>query len=314
MWGATTPARYNRADMESAPTGQKKMTGVFVGAGHWPARKRDEKMNYDLIALDMDGTVLTSKKVISPRTHEAIQTALDRGKEVIFATGRCPAEMREHFAAYPRMKYAMCLSGAMVQDLRTGEALASTTIPKVLALRVLELEEGLDAMVSVYAGDDVFVEHRRRGNMEYFGCQCFAELYDSCGVWVDDIRQPVEQYGDRIYKVNLYCHDSDTWNRAGELLKDVSLSYASGIPNNFEISPMGVDKGKGLQLVCAVAGIPLSRAIAVGDEGNDLAMIKAAGLGVAMGNAADEVLAAADAVTADCDHDGVAEVIKACLL
>lgn len=54
--------------------------------------------------------------------------------------------------------------------------------------------------------------------------------------------------------------------------------------------------------------------IAVGDEGNDLEMIRTAGLGVAMGNAADEVIAVADVMTADCDHDGVAEVIKHCLL
>ena len=270
-------------------------------------------MNYQLIALDMDGTVLTSEKKISPRTDEAIKAALDAGKEVIFATGRCPSEMREHFAAYPKMKYAMCLSGALVQDLRTGEALADITIPRVLVQRVLELAKQVDGMVSVYAGEDVFVEHRRRGNMAYFGCECFAALYENCGIWVDDLQEAVEQRGDRVYKLNIYCHDEENWKKAGELLKDLPLSSASGIPNNFEISPKGGDKGRGLQLLCAATGIPIEQAIAVGDEGNDLAMIRAAGLGVAMGNASDAVLAAADAVTADCDHDGVAEVIKACL-
>ena len=271
-------------------------------------------MNYQLIALDMDGTVLTSEKKISPRTDRAIRAALDADKEVIFATGRCPSEMREHFAAYPKMKYAMCLSGALVQDLRTGEALADITIPRVLAERVLELSKQVDGMVSVYAGEDVFVEHCRRGNMAYFGCQCFAALYEGCGIWVDDIREAIEMRGDRVYKLNIYCHDEENWKKAGELLKELPLSYASGIPNNFEISPCGVDKGRGLQLLCAATGISIDRAIAVGDEGNDLAMIRAAGLGVAMGNASLPVLEAADAVTADCDHDGVAEVIEGCLL
>lgn len=271
-------------------------------------------MSYQLIALDMDGTVLTSKKVISPRTDAAITAALDAGKEVIFATGRCPAEMREHFAAYPKMKYAMCLSGALVQDIRTGEALADITIPRVLAQRVLELAKEVDGMVSVYAGEDVFVEHRRRGNMAYFGCECFAALYENCGIWVDDLQEAMDLRGDRVYKLNIYCHDEENWKKAGELLKDLPLSYASGIPNNFEISPMGVDKGRGLQLLCAATGIPIAQAIAVGDEGNDIAMIRAAGLGVAMGNATDAVMTAADAITADCDHDGVAEVINACLL
>lgn len=267
-------------------------------------------MDYRLIALDMDGTVLTSEKVISPRTAAAISGALDEGKEVLFATGRCPAEMREHFAAFPKMNYAMCLSGGLVLNIRTWEALADITISRELAERVLELAKGLDAMVSVYAGEDVFVERCRQGNMAYFGCQCFAALYDACAVWVDHIREAIEQRGDRVYKINLYCHDEENWRKAGELLKDLPLTYASGIPNNFEISPLGVDKGKGLERLCQVTGIPISQTVAVGDEGNDLAMIRAAGLGVAMGNATEGVKAAADGLTADCDHDGVAQVIE----
>ena len=269
---------------------------------------------YQLIALDMDGTVLTSEKVISPRTAAAMQAALDAGKDVMFATGRCPSEMWEHFAAFPKMTYAMCLSGALVQNIRTGEALADITIPLELAQQVLKLAEGLDAMVSVYAGDDVFVEKRRRGNMEYFGCQCFAALYEGCGIWVDDIRDALEQRGHQVHKINFYCHDEANWKRAGELLSALPLSFASGIPNNFEISPQGVNKGVGLRKLCEAAGIPIEKAIAVGDEGNDLAMIRCAGLGVAMGNAIQSVKEAADAHTADCDHDGVAEVIETYLL
>ena len=85
-------------------------------------------------------------------------------------------------------------------------------------------------------------------------------------------------------------------------------------PLNFEISPLGVNKGVGLKTLSLITGIPLSGMIAVGDEQNDLEMIRTAGLGVAMGNATDEVIAAADAMTADCDHDGVASVIEMCLL
>ena len=266
-----------------------------------------ENKDYRLIALDMDGTVLTGEKVISPRTAGAMQRALDEGKEVIFATGRCPGEMREHFAAFPDMKYAMCLSGALVQDIRTGRALADIPIPRDLAEKVLTLAEGLDAMVSVYAGEDVFAETRHRGNMAYFGCQCFAALYESCAVWVDNIRQA-------LYKINLYCHSEEVWHQAEALLKEIPLSYASGIPNNFEISPFGVDKGMGLEKLCEATGIPIAQTIAVGDEGNDLAMIRAAGLGVAMGNATQAVKEAADAHTSDCDHDGVAEVIETYLL
>jgi Cof subfamily protein (haloacid dehalogenase superfamily) len=271
-------------------------------------------MEYRLLALDMDGTVLTSNKVISPRTEVAIQEALEKGKEVLFATGRCPSEMTEYIREFPAMKYAMCLSGALIFDVKSGQPMSAVTISRELAEQVLDLAGQLDAMVNIYAGPDVFVEKRRRGNMEYFNCQCFAALYDDCAVWVDDIRTVLDEKENQIYKINLYCHDQENWEKGAELLKELPLNYASGIPMNFEISPPGVNKGMGLETLCRVTGIPLSEMIAVGDEGNDLEMIKMAGLGVAMGNASDAVIEVADAMTADCDHDGVAEVIKHCLL
>ena len=271
-------------------------------------------MEYRLIALDMDGTVLNSKKNISPLTMNMMKQAMEQGKEVLFATGRCPSEMAEYIKAFPDMKYAMCLSGALIFDVKTGKSLSAVTISRDLAEQVLDQAEQLDAMVNIYAGSDVFVEKRRRGNMEYFNCQCFAALYDNCAVWVDDIREVLQERGDQIYKINLYCHDEQNWERAAEILKRMPLSYASGIPMNFEISPFGINKGVGLEMLSRVTGISLSEMIAVGDEGNDIEMIRAAGLGVAMGNATDAVIGAADAMTADCDHDGVAEVIKHCLL
>lgn len=271
-------------------------------------------MNYRLIALDMDGTVLNSNKVISPRTEEAIHKALAAGKEVLFATGRCPSEMTEYLQLFPDMQYAMCLSGALIFDVKTGQPLTASTISRELAEQVLDKAEQLDAMANIYAGPDVFVEKRRHGNLDYFNCQCFAQLYDNCAVWVDDIRSVLNDRGDQIYKINLYCHDEANWKKAAELLNDLPLDYASGIPNNFEISPLGVNKGMGLEKLSEATGIPLSQMIAVGDEGNDLAMIQAAGLGVAMGNATDAIVEAADAMTADCDHDGVASVIEMCLL
>lgn len=273
------------------------------------------KTHYRLLAADMDGTVLTGEKVISPRTRRAIEQALAAGKEVLFATGRCPSEMEQYLREFPGMKYTLCLSGALVYDLRAGKALSETTISRELALEILEASRELDAMVNFYAGPDVFVEKRRRGNLAYFNCQCFEKLYDSCAIWVDDIREVLESRGDQIYKINLYCHDAENWNCARELLSNLPfLNYASGIPNNYEISPQGATKGEGLKKLSAVTGIPLSEMIAVGDEGNDLDMIRTAGLGVAMGNAIECIKQAADAETTDCDHDGVAQVIETYLL
>ena len=271
-------------------------------------------MNYRLLAMDMDGTVLNRDKQISPRTGDAIRRGLASGKEILFATGRCPSEMTEYLREFPEMRYAMCLSGALIFDAKSGNALSAVTISSELAEQVLKIADQLDVMVNIYAGNDVFVEKRRRGNMEHFNCQCFAALYDSCAVWVDDIRSVLHDKAGEIYKINFYCHDWKTWERGRKLLEKMPLTYNSGIPLNFEISPQNVSKGMGLEILSRVTGIPLSQMIAVGDEGNDLEMVQTAGLGIAMGNAIEPIKAVADAITNDCDHDGVAEVIEKYLL
>lgn len=269
---------------------------------------------YRLLAADMDGTALTADKTISPRTAAAMKKALAAGREVLFATGRCPSEMMGYLRDFPEMNYALCLSGALIFDLKSGAPLSAATISRDTAEQVLALTQGLDVMVNFYAGPDVFVEKRRQGNMAYFNCDCFAAMYDSCAVWVEDIREVLTVRGDEIYKINLYFHSLRDWEKAGELLKDLPLEYASGIPNNWELSPHGVNKGTGLVRLSEATGIPVEQMIAVGDEGNDRAMLQTAGLGVAMGNAIEEIRALADVVTADCDHDGVAQIIERYLL
>ena len=77
-----------------------------------------------------------------------------------------------------------------------------------------------------------------------------------------------------------------------------------------EVMPQGVTKGTGLLKICADAGIPPEATIAFGDSYNDIGMLKAAGVGIAMGNAEDAVKAAADMVTDDCDRDGIAKALK----
>jgi len=271
-------------------------------------------MNYRLLAVDMDGTVLNREKKITIRTAEAIRRGLASGKEILFATGRCPSEMTEYLREFPEMRYAMCLSGALIFDAKSGNALSAVTISVDLAEQILKIADQLDVMVNIYAGNDVFVEKRRYGNMEYFNCQCFAALYDSCAVWVDDIRSVLQKRADEIYKINFYCHDRENWEKGRELIEKLPLNYASGIPLNFELSPQGVNKGMGLEMLSRLIDIPLSQMIAVGDEGNDLEMVQTAGLGIAMGNAIEPIKAVADVITNDCDHDGVAEVIDAYLI
>ena len=91
---------------------------------------------YEVIAFDMDGTLLNSWKQISEHTLEAINRAFDAGKEVILSTGRCVAELREYFKRIPRLRYVVCSSGAILYDVKED-------IDQIESYRDLETIHGL---------------------------------------------------------------------------------------------------------------------------------------------------------------------------
>ena len=218
--------------------------------------------------------------------------------------------MEEHLRHFPEMRYVMYLSGAIVRDRFTGEDLHNINIPLHIVEKIMEIGKKRRALVAIYAGDGVFVEKTKRGRMAEYGCECFEPLYEQCATWVEDLEKTALDPGRKVYKVNFYCGSEAEWRRCAAELKDLPVSRASGIPNNEEISPLGVDKGAALTAMCEKLGVDISRAIAVGDQGNDLTMIRAAGLGVAMGNAPDFVKAFADAVTETNINDGAAIAIE----
>ena len=267
-------------------------------------------MNYQLLAMDMDGTVLNSKKEITPVTAAAIRKALKEGYEVLFSTGRNVSEVREHLALFPEMRYVICCSGALVKDLRTGRTLSMKTIEFDLANRVLEIIQGMDVNIVYFIGDDLYASTAVRGRLEHFNCQCFHELHESCAIWMEDPYSMALERPDQILKLNLFFHDAEEYRRAGEALDQIGISHPSGIPYNYEISCPGVNKAMGMKVLCRHLGLSIEQTIACGDEGNDREMILAAGLGVAMGNASEPIKDIADVIVADCDHDGVAEAIE----
>ena len=271
-----------------------------------------EKKVYHLLATDMDGTVLNSEKQISPRNRAAIEAALAQGKQVLFATGRCPTEVREFRTLFPNMRYGVYLSGALVRDEISGRALVERAFSRELAEEILDAVGSVDAMVAVFAGDDVHVESRCRDRLDYFHCACYQDNLERNGVWMDNIRDVLDR--GTVYKINFYCHTRADWQKAMERLSRLDVVCSQGSYNNVEVTTAGTDKGKGLAAVCTDMGVTPAEAIAVGDEDNDIAMIRAAGLGVAMANASAEVREIANARTGDCDHDGVAMVIEKYLL
>ena len=256
-----------------------------------------------LIASDMDGTLLRSDQTISPRTCAAIRDAHEAGIIVMAATGRGWRSAVPLLAVAPEITTAVCSNGALVRDI-TGEAntdvfaFPATTVEPLVASVVgavpdaglaWELATGAFGFDRVYAGmrPDV-AEHYP----EHVG------------------EQPPT--GDEMLKLLVRHPQMDE----AELLAvlepvlppDVLATY-SGI-ETVEVTGAGIHKAHTLAVVCGRLGIDAAEVVAIGDNRNDTEMLRWAGRGVAMGNAAPAVVAVAGEQTAHHMDDGVAIVIE----
>lgn len=265
-----------------------------------------------LVALDLDGTVLNDQKEISPRTLQAIQAALAAGVTVIPATGRTAGGVPPQFLGIPGVRYALTSNGASVVDLRTGEKLVHLPFAPALAVRVYEALLPFGGMISVFIDGQCYIT---RENSEMSLAITPANLRSyirSTRIEVEDMRRTLQEHPDQVEKFSMMyataAERDNVWRHMAAAFPE--LEIASSIERNLELSAPGVTKGRGLMALAEHLGLTPDQVMAVGDSGNDLTMVQLAGLGVAMGNATRDVLAAADAVTADNDHDGVAEAIE----
>lgn len=279
-------------------------------------------LRYRLIALDLDGTLLSSRKEITPRTRAALRLARERGIITVVATGRTPRSARlwsRQIGGGP----AICCNGAGVLD-ESGELMISTAIPKAPLLRVLELGATQRILTECYTKDQILLDRPWEQVVRYL--EWVRPTMGSIGAWgsliqlwqvnrmqpVRNLRRWAEQPSARpILKVMLLGETQRLQGLAQQLHRELpGLSITSSAPDNLEIMAAGVSKGVGLEMLGARLRIPREAMIAFGDSTNDLEMLRYAGLGVAMGNATPPVKAVAARTTATCDEDGVAQMIE----
>ncbi|MWV46922.1 HAD-IIB family hydrolase [Paenibacillus sp. HJL G12] len=241
---------------------------------------------YKLLALDMDGTLLTSEHIISPVTSKWIQKAKDQGIHVCLSTGRSFGSALPYGEELGLTTPMITVNGSEVWRSPHDLYERSLMDPKlIIAMHDLAVEE--DCWYWAYSID---------------------RMYNS-DEWTDGIMD-----GEWL-KFGFHTEDDDARHRILMKLQDMGgLEITNSSPHNLEVNPQGVNKAAGIQKVCGLLGLEMNEVIAVGDSMNDLAAIQAAGLGVAMGNAQQVVREAADFVTSSNDEDGIAKVIEKFIL
>lgn len=256
----------------------------------------------ELVALDLDGTLLTEDLRYSQRAATAIAAAQDRGVRVTLATGRAFAAARPFAAALGITAPLIGYQGGVIGDPVSGEVLHRATMPDADAHRAIEqaITENLD--FNLYVNDVVYVRDLRWPDEFYqrwFGLpirvapDLAAVLGDGATKFIIIAEPPEADIIETRWKARFDGH------------LDIVRSHRLFVEGN----PRGVSKGSALAWLAQRLGIPRERVLAVGDNDNDRSMIEWAGVGVAMGNSPPTLQAIADWVAPSVEGDGVAAAL-----
>ena len=265
---------------------------------------------YKLAALDMDGTLLNSRKKVSTKNRQAIQEAVSRGKTIVYATGRAVCEMEEYFEQLPEIRYAIFASGAGLYDIQEQRAFGLRPLPPEVAAVILEEAKARDIMPQIVLADCDAVQQDQLDQLEKYWMGVYRPMYERAMTRVVDIQAFGAKHLDEILKINLYHTNPEDRVLTLQELSGTQIEKVFSERTSLECSAKGVNKGSGLEALCSELGIEPAACIAVGDAENDLPMMRVAGLGVAMGNAHQRVRKAADRIVAGNDENGCAEAIR----
>ena len=275
-------------------------------------------MSYELIAFDLDGTLLASDKSVLPSSVVSIDEAVAAGKAVAISSGRSPSMVTIYRDILPGIRYAICSAGAIVYDLMEDRALYCHPLDHELVEKVIRTsDEAAGAgnyILKIGTPDAVYMEEREIAMCERCGIGVYEDLLRSINVPVEDAHAVALDPSTTVCKMVLHFPEVELRDRVYGALRAEDLMISACEVSSVEFTAAGVNKGSALQRLAQILGLDISQTIAVGDAENDLAMIRAAGLGVAMGNALPAVVEAAGTKVADCDHGGCAEAIRRFLL
>ena len=239
-----------------------------------------------LIALDLDGTLLDDRKQISRRSLRALRAAADQGVLLVPATGRTVAGIPAELLALPGVRYAITANGARVMDLAENRALSEDYIPRDLALQVYDLLTQYECLVDLFQDGQGYTTEANAAQADRYVPENLRAYVLNSRVRLPDLRAFIAQQERGLEKLTLFFLSEDQRQKAWAKVAALGLEVVSSLPLNMEISAAGVTKGSGLRALAGALDLPAEALMACGDGGNDIPMITAAGLGVAMGNAA----------------------------
>jgi hypothetical protein len=269
-------------------------------------------MDYKLICIDMDGTLLNDKKIISERNLRTIKLAYEKGVRIAVCTGRIFTSA-DFFSELLGVKSPVIASnGAYIIEKDRNEVIYKGILGAEKCNKLLSVFRRFDIYPHYYTKDTIFTEKLIYSSKFYEKVNKTLPMDKQIKIeLVKDWNEVFHKYEKEIFKGIAVNTDLDKIQAAKDALRGMEdFEVVSSRFDNFEVMNKGVSKGSAVKILADYYGITREQVICIGDSENDLSMIKFAGLGVAMGNGDDDVKAAAKYITDDNNCDGVAKAIE----
>lgn len=268
-----------------------------------------------ILFLDLDGTLLNDRKEITPGNRQAIDQALARGRRIVVASGR-PLKSSLAQARLLGLAgtgcYVIAYNGGAIYDCSREEIIYQGALEPEALYRVYDEARRRGLYIQTYDREDVVIEPRcgEENAMRY--CAAIGLNWRR----IEDVRRDLA--GPPVKALLIDYQDKRPLEEMERWLRDTLADRVDCFFSSryfLEVVPAGTNKGSAVTELCRRLGISLQNAVAVGDENNDVPMIRAAGVGVAMLNGVQAARDAADYITCrDNNHDGIEEVIRKFML
>ena len=265
-----------------------------------------------MIGLDLDGTLLNTKKELTDHTRRVLAEAINAGILVLMATGRPFTGIPEELRTFPGIHYALTSNGARVLDTDHNKILIEQLLPMESAKKALRIFEKYDTLSEIYFDGQGYADAAKLDNVgKYHHDPNMWNYVRTTRIAVPDIWDVIAKENRNMDKVQALFANMDeraaAWKELSELKE---LKLVGSLSYNIEINAAGVNKGTALVALGKMLGIPRESIMACGDGDNDVHLLREVGFGVAMANAQPKVKDVADHITASNDEDGVACAIE----
>lgn len=265
-----------------------------------------------LLALDIDGTILTREKKLTERTRAAIESAADSGIAIALVTGRPFHGIPDELMSLKGLGHVISSNGAVMTDLKRNLCLQTANLDPKPAMEIIGLLRALDLVYAAFVEGVGYCElepfQRHLGMIDNPGIETYIRKSRRITY---DMEQVIRSAKNGVENIWFIAHDQterDELNR--EIKKKWTVRTVLTGKVDVEVGNLEADKGLALSKLAEHLSVDTSGIMAMGDNDNDVGMLKSAGVAVAMGNADDTVKRIADIIADDNNSDGAAKVIE----